>query len=317
MYRHRMLQAVGWTLFVVLGAVLPSVAQDQGFDVIYEGVVDPAAEPGAAQLDIALYGLAGYSAAGAFWASAGVRAGFSFAGLSVDVDAGYGTDGMKVQAGASAEIFGFGVAGDVTWSPGAQSIIDLRCWGALDPIRVTANVRLAGANTAVTLSGTTDLGGYGLSATVGLSGGTLAQASVGANMGLGGLSISGSAGISASGFNVGGGVGLELGPLNVIANAGYDAEVGPNATVGGSVGWEAFELNVVGLYDNTGVGAELLARLSLGTATIGFTGRFSGGALNAEVNGSLPLGSVTTSFSVAFDSQSGFAWAEVGFEMPL
>jgi len=308
---------IGWALIAALAASLSLAAEDEGFDVSYEGVVDSQAEAEGSDLNLALYGIAGTSGSGVFWASAGARVGLSIGGVAVRADAGFGTNGLEIQAGAEAEILGFGVAGDTTWTPGSQPTIDLRGWGTIDPIRVTANVRLAGGAPAFTLSASTDLEGFGLSANLGLAGGTLSQASVGANTMLGGLSVSASAGLNAGAFNVGGGAGLKLGPLNLIANAGYDGAVGINAAAGGTIGWEAFEVNAVGLYDNTGVGFELSSDLSLGAMTVSFMGRFSAGGLNAEVGASLPLGTLATTVSVAFDTQNGFSWAEVGLEMPL
>jgi len=308
---------IGWAFIIALAASLSLAAEDEGFDVSYEGVVDSQAEAAGTDLNLALYGKAGTSGTGVFWASAGIRAGFSVEGFAVHADAGYGTNGLEVQAGAETEILGFGVAGDTTWTPGSQPTIDLRGWGTLDLLSITANVRLSGGAPAITLSASTDLEGFGLSANFGFAGGNLSQASVGANTKLGGLSVSANAGLNAGAFNVGGGAGLKLGPLNLIANAGYDGTVGINAAAGGTIGWEAFEVNAIGLYDNTGVGLELSSELSLGAMTVSFMGRFSAGGLNAEVGASLPLGALAATVSVAFDSQNGFSWAEVGIEMPL
>jgi hypothetical protein len=320
MKTHSKTQTIGWALLVILVLSLSGgvLAQDQGFDITYEGVVD--SEPEAVEstfVELSLYGVGGFSAGGAFWASGGARANFSLEGFTVYGDGSYGTSGLEIRAGAQTEFLGFGVAGDATWTLGNPAVIDLRTWGKLDIFRLTINVRLAGANSAITLSGNTDFERFGLSANLGVASGNLTQASIGANTQMGGLSISGSGGLSAGGLNVGGGAGFQLGPVSVIANAGYDGAVGLNATGGATVGWEPIELSVIGLYDNTGVGLQVSSELKLGSTTLTFMGRFSGGGLTGDVGGNLPLGAAIASFSVAFDSQNGFAWAEVGFEMPL
>ena len=51
------------------------------------------------------------------------------------------------------------------------------------------------------------------------------------------------------------------------------------------------------------------------TATL--MARLAGSSISLEVGGRLPLGSAVASVSVAFDTQGGLSWAEVGFEMPL
>lgn len=319
MNRFSKSQRLGCGLVVVFALFASSGAwaQDEGFDIIYEGVVDQEPDNAESVLDLTLYGVAGFSPGGAFWATGGARAAFEFGGMLLNLDASYGTSGFQIVAGGQAEISGFGVGGDVSWSPGGPAVIDLRGWGTLDVFRLSANVLLGGANTAVTLSGSTDFEGFGLSANLGLSGGGITQALLGANMTLGGLSLSGSAGLSGGQVNVGGGAGVEVGPLSLIANAGYDGGVGVNATVGGTLGWSGFEISVIGLLDNTGVGAEVSSELALGFATLMLTGRLSGGGLSAEVGGKLPLGAAIASLSVAFDNQSGFSWAEAGFELPL
>ena len=131
------------------------------------------------------------------------------------------------------------------------------------------------------------------------------------------MSVSGSAGISGGQVNVGGGASLQAGPVSLVANAGYDGAIGMNAIAGGTLGWDVFETSVIALLDNTGVGAEVSSQLALGSTTLMLTGRFSGGGLTVDVGGSLPLGGAIASVSVAFDSQNGFAWAEIGLEMPL
>jgi hypothetical protein len=307
----------GLLVFIALFISSGAWAQDTGFDILYEGVVDSEPDKAESKLDLLLYGVAGFNPGGTFWATGGARAAFALDGLALNVDASYGTSGFQIIAGGETEIGGFGVGGDVSWAPGGPAIIDLRGWGTVDVFRLSANVLLGGTNTAVTLSGSTDFEGFGLSANLGLSAGGLTQAAVGANMALGGLSISGSAGISGGQVNVGGGASLQVGPLSLIANAGYDGAIGMNAIVGGTLGWSAFEASVIGLLDNTGVGAEVSSELTLGPTTMMFTGRFSVGGLSVEVGVRIPLGGAVTSVSVAFDDQSGFSWAEAGFELPL
>jgi len=306
--------------FLALVSLSPSIgawAQDEGFDIIYEGVVDQGGEQAASSLDLSLYGVGGFSPGGAFWATAGGRAAFEADGLAINVDASYGTNGLEIVAGARTEISGFGVAGDVTWSSSSRPVIDLRAWGTLAAFRLTIGVRLAGTNTAITLGGSTDFEGSGLSANVGLAGGTLAQAAVGANLDLGGLTVSGSAGLAGGELSLGGGAGLQLGPVSLIANAGYSGAVGLNATAGGTVGWDAVELSAIGMFDDTGVGAEVSCSLGLGAMRVSFMGRFTSGGLTAEIGGTIPLGAIVTSVSVAFDDQSGLSWVEARFEMPL
>lgn len=304
-------------LLLVLAPAGRMLAQDEGFDVIYEGVVDSATPEPEATLDLSLYGTAGFSVGGSFWAAAGTQAVFSIESVEIDLDASYGTDGLQLLAGAQTEIAGFGVGGDLSWSPGTRPVIDVRGWGTLGVFRLTLNVRLAGANTAVTISGTTDFEGFGLSANAGLAGGRLTQASVGANAAVGALSLSGSAGLAGGTLSVGGGAGLQIGAVSVIANAGYDGAIGLNATAGGTVSLDALEITAIGLYDNTGIGSEISGELGLGAMTATFMGRFSSGGLSVEVGARLPLGPATATFSVALDDQDGFSWAEIGFDMPL
>ena len=306
--------------FLALASLSPSIgawAQDEGFDIIYEGVVDQGGEQPTSSLDLSLYGVAGFSPGGAFWATAGGRAAFEVDGLAIDVDASYGTNGLGIVAGGRTEIGGFGVASDVTWSPSSPPVIDLQAWGTLASFRATIGVQLAGPNTAITLGASTGFEGFGVSANLGLAGGTLAQATIGANMDLGELTMSGSAGLSGGQFTLGGGAGLQLGPASLIANAGYSGAVGLNATAGGTVGWDAFELSAIGMFDGTGVGAEVSCSLGLGAMRASFMGRFTSGGLTVEIGGTIPLGATITSVSVAFDDQSGLSWVEARFEMPL
>ncbi len=320
MQAQKTFKFLGWAFLALLGVALAAGGQDQGFEILYEGVVESEDDVGDTQpgpIEMALYGLAGYSASGTLWASGGLRAGLTIEGFALDADVGYGTQGLDVQAGASGEISGFGVSGDVSWVLGGPPLINLAAWGQVETFRVTGNVSLAGPNTSVTLSGSTRLEGLGLSGTVGLAGGKLSQASLGASMELGDLAISGSAGLANGQLSVGCGLGLGLGPVDLIANAGYDGAVGINATVGANLNAKGLEFSAVGLFDDTGLGIELLVRLAIEGGQVGLTGRMSGGSINGEVSGSLALGATTVTFSVALDTTRGFAWAEAGIELPL
>ncbi len=308
------------TILVVSLSSLLAMSEDQGFDVIYEGPVQSDGTMGSSpslQINLTLYGNAGFAAAGAFWATAGGKAELDLGGFSVHADLSAGTSGFQALLGAATRLLGFRVAGDITLTPGSTPVIDLRGWGSFGAIRLTGNARLAGTATSLSLGASTDFGGYGVSGNLGISGGALTTASVGANTDLGGLSLSASGGWAGGRLNVGGGLGLQLGPVNLAANAGYDSTLGLNAMASGAVGFDTFEMTAVGLYDNTGVGLETTGELLLGQTTLSFMGRFSGGSMSIEVGGGIPFGSVQTSFSVAIDNQTGFAWAEVGFELPL
>ena len=171
--------------------------------------------------------------------------------------------------------------------------------------------------TSMSFGLSTDFGGYGVSGNLGISGGTLTTASVGANTEVGALSLSISGGWAGGRVNAGGGLGLQLGAVNLAANAGYDTSLGVNATASAGVGFEALQMTAVALYDNTGIGMETSGELALGQATFSFMGRFSLGSASFELGGSIPVGTIQTSFSVTIDSQTGFSWAEVGFELPL
>lgn len=317
MSKHTIPHAIGWIAVLCLGFFFLATGQDQGFDVIYEGIVDAPSGPPEAMIDLRLYGVGGFMAGGTFWGSAGVRAAVRVDGFALHADGSYGTDGVKVQAGAQTEIEGFGLAGDIGWTPGQTPIIDLRGWGALDVFRLTANVRLAGVNTSLVFGGTTDFGGFGVSANVGLAGGNLTQATVGANTELGAFILSGSAGLTSGQVSAGGGVGLQIGPVNLTGHVGYHGGIGLNAMVGGNLLLETVQFTAVGLYDNTGVGLEATGELALGTMTARFTGRFTSGGLSFEVGGDIPLGSLRASLSVALDDANGFNWAELRVELPL
>jgi len=290
--------------------------QDEGFEIIYEGYADED-DSSLARFNITLYGDAGFSGAGDFWATAGGRAAFSIEGFEIRADAGAGTDGILIQGGVTTEVLGFGAAADATWSPGSATVIDLRGWGAIGTFQLTANVRLAGQATSLSLGASTDFEGFGLSANLGMSGAGVNQASVGANMQLGAATVSGSAGLNAGRFNVGAGVGLVVGPANVTASAGFDAEIGMNAMAGGGVGWKGFQATAIALFDNTGFGGEVRSEIGLGAMTATLMARLASSSISLEVGGRLPLGSGLVSASVAFDTQGGLSWAEVGLELPL
>ena len=307
-------------LIIVLAVSLLGAGEDRGFTVIYEGPVQPEGPPQpvpATSLELSLYGNAGFSAFGTFWATAGGTARLDLGGFAVYVDASGGTDGLRALVGAETKLSGFKLAGDVTLSPGRTPVVDLRGWGAFDTIRLTANARLAGPATSMALGVSTDFGGYGVSGNLGFSSGALSTASVGANTELGALSLSASGGWAGGRFNAGGGLALRMGAVNVAAQAGYDTGLGINATGSAGMTLDGFQLTAIGLYDNTGIGLETSGELQLGAMLITFMGRFSLGNMSFEVGGQLPLGPLLTTFSVALDNQNGFSWAEAGFELPL
>jgi len=303
-------------LLAVCALTWGAASQDTGFEVIYEGYADEE-EAAAIDLDIALYANAGFSGAGAVWATAGGRAAFSVDGFGIHVDASGGTNGMQVQGGVTTEIAGFGLAGDVIWSPGATTVINLRGWGTLGTFQVSGNARIAGNNTSFSVGAGTDFEGFGLSANLGFGGAGVSEASVGANLSLGDATVSASAGLVSGRFNAGGGIGLTVGPANVTASVGFDAEIGLNAMAGGSVAWEEFQATAIALFDNTGFGGEVSSEIGLGNLTATFMGRLAGSSISLEVGGRLPLGSAIVSVSVALDTQGGLSWAEVGFELPF
>ena len=315
--------AVLLAALVLIGLPFAVVAQDHGFEIIYEGVVDSEnestgqEEPGGARFDASLYGLAGFSGGGAFWGSAGACAAFAVRGFAIEVDAGIGLDGVLVQAGAQTEISGFGLAGGVTWSPGNTPIVDLRGWGALDTFRLIASVRLAGTATSFAFGGTTQFGDLGASATVSYAGGTLTQATLGVNTQLGDLVVSGSAGLSSGQVSVSAGAGIQLETFNLTASAGYDGGLGVNAMAGGGLTLGTFNLTAVGLYDNTGIGGEARGEFLLGQTVLSFMGRFSPGNISFEVGGQFALGPAHATASVALDGVNGFGWAEIGLELPF
>jgi hypothetical protein len=307
-------------LLAVLALSLLGVAQDQGFQVIYEGPVKAEEQPSPVPLtalDVTLYGNAGFSAVGAFWATAGGRAELRLGGFTVYGDASGGTDGFRALVGAKTQLLGFRVAGDVSFTPGGTPVLDLRGWGSFGAVRITANARLAGMATSLSLGVSTDFGGYGVSGNLGFASGALSTASVGVNTELGVLSLSASGGWAGGRLNAGAGAALQLGAVNLAANAGYDSSLGANATASAGLGLDALQITAIALYDNTGVGLEASGELKLGSSQLSFMGRFSIGTMSLEIGGKIPLGAVATSFSVAFDNQSGFSWAEIGLEMPL
>jgi len=316
MTRRKRLVSIASILLAVCALVWGALGQDEGFEILYEGYADEEASR-LARFDVTLYGHAGFSGAGAFWATAGGRAAFSIEGFEVHVDAGAGTDGMTVQGGVTTEILGFGAAADATWSPGSTVVIDLRGWGRLDTLQLTANVRLAGQATALSLGASTDFEGFGLSANLGMSGDGIQQASIGVNMQLGAATVSGSAGLNAGRFSASGGIGLVVGPANLTASAGFDAEIGMNAMAGGGVAWDGFKATAIALFDNTGLGGEVSTEIGLGPMVATLMARLAGSSISLEVGGRLPLGSGLASVSIAFDTQGGLSWAEVGFELPL
>ena len=316
MTRTKRLRSAASILLAVCALAWGALGQDEGFEIIYEGYADEE-ESSLARFNITLYGDAGFSGAGAFWATAGGRATFSIEGFEIRANASAGTDGITIQGGVTTEILGFGAAADATWSPGSTTVIDLRGWGAIDTFQLTANVRLAGQATSLSLGASTDFEGLGLSANLGMSGAGISQASVGANMQLGAATVSGSAGLNAGRFSASAGIGLVVGPANVTASAGFDAEIGMNAMAGGGVTWEGFQATAIALFDNTGLGGEVRSEIGLGAMTATLMARLAGSNISLEVGGRLPLGSALASVSVAFDTQGGLSWAEISFEMPL
>lgn len=316
MKRTKRLLSAASALLAVCALLVVALGQDEGFEIIYEGYADDE-ESGLARLDITLYGTAGFGGTGSFWGSAGGRGTFSIEGFEIHVDASAGTDGIAVQGGTTTEIAGFGVAGDVIWSPGSTTVFNIRGWGSIADFQLTASVRLAGGNTTANVGVGTEFEGFGLSANLGVTGAGVNQASVGANLQLGEATVSASAGLAAGRFSLGAGIGLVVGPVNVTASAGYDAELGLNAMAGGGLAWEGFQATAIGLFDNTGIGGEVAGEVDLGSMTATFMGRFAGSSLSIEVGGRLPLGKTLVSASVAFDTQGGLSWAEIGFELPL
>ena len=310
---RNVLQIVGLALAILAVSLLVG-AQDQGFDVISEGVVEPTT---ISALDITLFGNAGYSFTGTFWASAGARVGFTLDAFEIHASASAGTDGTQIQGGVTTELFGFGAAGDVTYTLGNTPVISLRGWGDVAGIGFTANATLAGTAVSFLVGGNMNLENYGLSANLGFANGTFTTASVGANTSLGALSLSANGGWAAGQFTASGGAGLVLGPAQITANAGYNSGIGINAVVSAGLGWTAFQMTAVAMLDNTGIGFESTAQLSLGNLLVSAVGRFGGGDLSLEVGAEIPMGALATSISIAFDSTSGLSWAEIGFEYPL
>ncbi|MFC2108681.1 hypothetical protein ACFLS5_04380 [Candidatus Bipolaricaulota bacterium] len=306
-------QIVGLAL-AMLAVSLPGGAQDQGFEIISEGVVEPTA---AAAFNTTIFGTAGYSFVGTFWASAGARISFTVDAFELDASASAGTDGIQLRVGASTELFGFGTAGEVTYTVGNTPAITLRGWGEVAGIGLTANATLAGTAISVLVGGNMDLEGFGISANLGFAGGTLTTASVGANTSVGALSLSANGGWAGGQLTVGGGAGIILGPVQVTGNAGYSTGLGINAVASAGVGWDAFQATAVAMLDNTGIGFEADGQLVLGNLIVSVLGRLGGSDLSVEIGGQLPLGPMSASISVAFDNTTGLSWAEFGFEWPL
>lgn len=314
MQKHRQLRLVAGLTLAILATSLSIGAQDQGFEIISEGVVEPTV---GAAFNATIFGTAGYSFVGTLWASAGARISFTVDAFELTASASAGTEGIQLRAGASTEMFGFGTAGEVTYTLGNTPAITLRGWGEVAGIGLTANATLAGTAISVLVGGNMDLEGFGVSANLGFAGGTLTTASVGANTSVGALSLSANGGWAGGQFTVGGGAGIILGPVQVTGNAGYSTGLGINAVASAGLGWEAFQVTAVAMLDNTGIGFETNGQLVLGNLVVSVLGRFGGSDLSVEIGGQLPLGTLMTSISVAFDNTTGLSWAEFGFEMPL
>lgn len=310
----RTYRLAGLLLTLLLVASIPLAAQDQGFDIISEGVVEPTAP---ARLDVVLFGNAGYSFLGAFWASAGVRANFTLDALALHASASAGTDGTQVQGGVTTELFGFGTSADVAYTLGNTPVISLRGWGDIANIGLTANATFAGTAISFLVGGNMNFETYGLSANLGFANGTFTNASVGANTTVGALSLSANGGWAAGQLTASGGAGLVLGPVQITANAGYNSGIGLNAVVSAGLGWPAFQMTAVAMLDNTGIGLESTAQLSLGNFLLSAVGRFGGNDISVEIGSNIPLGKLAMSISIAFDATSGLSWAEIGFEYPL
>jgi len=304
---------------VVLALLMMAVclavgAQDQGFDVISEGVIDPSA---GLSFDASVFGNAGYSIIGTLWASAGAQIGITLDAFEMHARASAGTDGTQVQGGISTELFGFGVGGDVTYSLGSAPVIMARGWGEIAGIGVSANASLAGTAISLLLGANMDLEMYGISASLGFANGAFTTASLGANTSLGALSLSANGGWAGAQFTLGGGASLVLGLLQVTANAGYSEGLGINAVLSVGLELQALQMTAVAMLDNTGMGMEATGQLALGDMVLSAISRFGGGDFSAEVGLALPFGALSTSVSVAFDNATGFAWAEASFDLPL
>jgi len=310
MTKHKWIAVV----LAVLAVSLPLVGQDQGFEIISETILEPSSGP---SFDMALFGNAGYSVAGAFWASAGARIGFTVDDFEIFARASAGTDGTQFQGGVTTELFGFGTAGEVSYTLGGTPVISLRGWGDISGIGLTANATVAGTAVSVLVGGNMTFDTYGASASLGFANGTLSTASIGANTTMGAMSLSVNGGWTGGQFVAGGGLGIELGPFQITANAGYNSALGINAVGSAGLAWEAFQASAVAMFDNTGIGFEANALLSLGSLTLTTLARLGGTDLSWEVGGELIMGSLALSFSVAIDTNSGFSWAEVGFNLPL
>ncbi len=304
----RMLAAVAAGLAVSLSCA----GQDIGFEVISEGVVEPTTP-----FSVTAYGSAGYSIGGAMWASAGARASLTLGEIEVYGDASGGTDGVRIKAGASMTLFGFGTSAEATIVPGGAPTFSLRALGAIDGIQLTVNGSFTVGAISLLAGGSMDLDGFGVSASLGFGGGTITAATVGANTEMGAMSLSATGGWTTGQFTLGGGLGMTLGAFNVTANAGYNSAFGINAVASAGISARSFVATAVGMFDNTGIGVETTAEMGLGATTLSAVGRFAGGNLSVEFGGRLPLGSIQLSLSVAFDNNTGLSWLEASFEMPL
>jgi len=313
---HRFL----WIALLFFGLLSSlAAAQDIGFDVISEGVVEEASEESSGQespLSASAYGRVGTSATGAFWGAAGIRAAIGLDALEIHGDAQLGTEGIVATAGVTTTLFGLGTTAEIVYT-GGQPVISLRAWGEAVGFDLSANITFATGGLSALLSATTEMDSYGLSGSLGLAGGNLTTASVGFNTQMGDMTVSASGGWAGGQFSLGGGAGLQIGPVNVTANAGYSSGLGINGVVGGGVAFDGIDASAVVMLDNTGIGIEASGEVALGAATVTGLARLGGTDLSVEVGGRISLGSLSLSISVAFDSSSGFSWAEVGFEMPL
>jgi len=317
MKRDAWKRAIGIAVTAFIALSLLVGAQDQGFDTIYEGPVQPDVESPPVKIDVTLYGNAGMNSTGTLWATAGGKARMDLDAFAVYADGSGGTDGLRMLIGAEAHMLGFRLAGDITLAPGKRTVIDLRGWGSLQTIRITANARLAGTAPSISLGASTDFGGYGVSGNIGLAGGTISTAGLGLNTEMGALYLSISGGWTGGRVNASGGIALRLGSVDLSANTGYDSGLGINATATANLGLDPLQVTIVTLYDNTGIGLETSGKLQLGTSELSFMGRFTLGSISAELGGKMSLGAIITSLSVALDNKSGFSWAELGLELPL
>ncbi|TFH08894.1 MAG: hypothetical protein E4H08_06900, partial [Candidatus Atribacteria bacterium] len=186
MQNARHIRFVAGFMLAILAVSLLVGAADQGFDIISEGIVEPSA---GASFDVVLFGTAGYSLIGTFWASAGARISFTMDAFEIRASASAGTDGTQLQGGLSTELFGFGVAGDVAYTLGNTPVLTVRGWGEVSGIGLTANASLAGTAGSLLLGANMDFESYGISASLGFANNTFSNASIGANTSLGARSL--------------------------------------------------------------------------------------------------------------------------------